>query len=246
MGEAKHLIIIPTYNEAENVPGIISGLSDLRKSLPPESQFNLLIVDDNSPDGTANLIDELGEDWIRVLLREGKQGLGSAYKVGFHYAIQNEFEFTYEMDADGSHRVQDLPKLICAPESWDLVLGSRWIKGGSIENWPVYRKYISKFGNLYSRTLLRLEIHDLTSGYRRLRVDTLKQLPFNEISSKGYSFQIEMAALFAYSGNEILEVPIKFIERTKGESKMNSKIALEALMAVSKMAIKRKKWILKA
>jgi dolichol-phosphate mannosyltransferase len=240
MPGVKHLIVIPTYNEAENIPSLIGGLSELRDHLPEENRFNLLVVDDNSGDGTADLISNLKVEWVDVLRRKGKLGLGSAYKEGFTFAIERKYEYVYEMDSDGSHRIQDLPKLINAPRGSDLVLGSRWVLGGSIENWPLHRKLISKFGNLYSRILLRLEIQDMTSGFRRIKIQTLEQLPFTEISSKGYSFQIEMTALFAAAKCEILEVPIKFIERTKGESKMNSKIAFEALFAVLRMALRGK------
>jgi dolichol-phosphate mannosyltransferase len=197
------------------------------------------MVDDASPDGTAELANSFEFNWVRLISRKGKLGLGSAYKLGFTEAINKNYKFVYEMDADGSHRVIDLPKLIRVQDSADLVIGSRWVSGGQIVNWPFRRKFISKFGNFYAKSLLDLHVKDATSGFRRLRVEALKTLNFKEVSSRGYSFQIEITCLFQKSGKEIQEVPIVFVERLLGNSKMTTEIAIEAFKLVSRLGIKR-------
>lgn len=220
----KFLIIIPTYNEAPNIPILISKLQEVQNKL----NFDLLFVDDNSQDGTRNLIKSTKYAWINLLERSKKNGLGEAYKAGFKWAETKEYEFVIEMDADGSHRVEDLPVILKADQKFDLVVGSRLIPGGKVVNWPWYRRYISRLGNYYARKLLNLSIRDSTSGFRRLRLNSLHEINAEKIMSKGYGFQVEMVNRFELAGKTTTEVPIIFVERIHGDSKMTVKIAAEA------------------
>lgn len=233
--KAKSLVVMPTYNEIENLEHSVTELFRFN------SEIDLLIVDDNSPDGTAQLADRLAksDQRIRVLHRAEKLGLGPAYVAAFEYAFKNGYEFVIEMDADGSHRASDLPKLIEKAKSADLVIGSRWVRGGQVQNWPISRKLISKLGNLYVRAMLGTPVRDMTAGFRIFRIEFLKQLNLHSVASHGYSFQVEMAWRAIKQNGRVVEMPIIFVERELGHSKMNSKIVLEALLLVTKWGLLR-------
>jgi dolichol-phosphate mannosyltransferase len=224
---------MPTFNESESLETTVSSLRAVN------SNVHLLIVDDNSPDGTGEIADSLRDEKIFVLHRDSKQGLGAAYLEGFAWALSRDYEIVVEMDADGSHRAQDLQELLNAVEQADLVIGSRWVRGGSVLNWPWYRKAISKLGNLYAKTLLRTNISDMTAGYRAYRADFLKQLNLNGVAARGYAFQVDIALRVVKARGVVKEVPIIFVERTKGASKMTTAIVLEALWLVTKWSFYR-------
>ncbi len=229
----RHLVIIPTYNEIENLPIIVGRLFENNNNV------DLLIVDDNSPDGTGKLADEMaGKDKrVTVLHRTEKNGLGRAYLAGFKKAFERGYEYVIEMDADGSHRPEDLPKLIA--QDADLVIGSRWTKGGKTENWPISRKLISRTGNLYVRIMLGAKIKDATAGFRVYRSSLLQKIDLDSISSQGYSFQVEMTWASLRAGATVREVPIVFVERVIGASKMTTAIVIEALWLVTKLGFAR-------
>lgn len=231
---AKILVVMPTFNEREL---LASSVASLRNHHP---NLDLLIVDDNSPDGTGNIADELAQSPHNyVLHRESKQGLGRAYLAGFQWAKAHGYDAVIEMDADGSHQAKDLQAVLNKLESADLVIGSRWVSGGSVLNWPWYRKSISQAGNLYARTLLRIPVRDVTAGFRAFRMSRLDEMDLSNISAHGYAFQIEMTLAVLRSGGVVAEVPITFIERTSGRSKMTTAIVLEALWLVTKWAFYR-------
>jgi dolichol-phosphate mannosyltransferase len=232
----KTLVIMPTFNEIESLSGTVKALRE------SADQVDLLIVDDNSPDGTGNLADSLADQRTFVLHRSAKNGLGAAYLEGFNWAKQKGYEVVVEMDADGSHRAQDLKIILAKIEQADLVIGSRWIAGGSVENWPAYRKAISKLGNFYAKFMLRTKINDMTAGYRAFKISFLDQLDLEGIASRGYAFQVEMALRAVRAGGVVVEVPITFVERTHGSSKMTTAIVLEALWLVTKWAFYRSAW----
>jgi dolichol-phosphate mannosyltransferase len=223
-------IVTPTYNEAENLPKLVSALF----SLPLE--LNLLVVDDNSPDGTGRIADEFAAanpGRIDVLHRPGKMGLRSAYLNGFQKVLNDGAQAVVQMDADFSHDPSALVEMAKLLESCDVVLGSRYVKGGSVdERWPYWRKALSAFGNFYARTILRLPFHDVTTGYRMWRCDVLKQIPFERIQSSGYVFLVEMAYLAHCLEFTIGESPIYFADRRWGKSKMSLKIQLEAAFRI--------------
>lgn len=229
----RHLVIVPTYNEIENLPLLVSALFKFNKNV------DLLVVDDNSPDGTGALADQLAanDPRISVLHRIEKDGLGRAYLAGFAEAFKRGYEFVIEMDADGSHRAVDLPKLIAADA--DLVIGSRWTKDGSTENWPLSRILISRTGNLYVRLMLGSKIKDATAGFRVYKTELLKKINLGAIASQGYSFQVEMTWASLQAGAVVREVPIVFIERLIGASKMTTAIVVEALWLVTKLGLSR-------
>lgn len=234
----KTLVIMPTFNELASLEG---SVSDLFRCNP---NVDLLIVDDNSPDGTGELAEQLSEDerWggrISVLHRQGKQGLGLAYLAGFSLAIERGYELIVEMDADGSHRAEDLPKLLDGATEFDLTIGSRWISGGRVENWPLQRLAISRIGNRYVRAMLGVKVHDMTAGFRVFKTDFLAKLNLEDVAAKGYSFQVEMAWRVIKSGGKVREVPITFVERAQGASKMSAGIVIEALLLVSLWGIQR-------
>jgi dolichol-phosphate mannosyltransferase len=230
----KYLVVIPTYNEAETIVETVS----LVLEVVPE--LSVLVVDDSSPDGTAVIVREYFADQPRVhlLTRSQKQGLGLAYLEGFQWAFSEGFDFVVEMDADGSHRASDLASIIEAANSADLVIGSRWVRGGEVENWPWFRKLISRIGNRYAKAMLRTEILDMTSGFRVYRAKFLQRLVSQPVSSHGYAFQVELAYLASKAGS-VVEVPITFVERVNGKSKMTLAIVLEALTKVTFWGIKR-------
>jgi dolichol-phosphate mannosyltransferase len=239
MADVPNLVIIPTYNEAGNILRQIAELESVRSHLAPDHLFDVLIVDDGSPDGTAKLVTDLNLPWICVEVRSEKSGLGNAYKHGFAWAKANGYKFVIEMDADGSHQTKDLYKLLEAPAVNDLVIGSRWIPEGEVENWPLHRRLLSQFGNVYSSIALGFKIKDSTSGFRRISLSALDQIDMSTINAKGYGFQIEMAYRIAKSGRTVCEVPITFIERIEGKSKMSIAIVIEALLLIAELGIQR-------
>ncbi|WP_329130041.1 polyprenol monophosphomannose synthase [Streptomyces sp. NBC_01476] len=223
------LVIIPTYNEAENIKPIVARV---RASVP---EAHLLIADDNSPDGTGKIADELSQsdENVHVMHRQGKEGLGAAYLAGFQWGIDAGYGVLVEMDADGSHQPEELPRLLTALKSADLVLGSRWISGGRVVNWPKSREFISRGGSTYSRLLLDVPIRDVTGGYRAFRRETLEGLGLGEVASAGYCFQVDLAWRAVKAGFHVVEVPITFVERERGDSKMSRSILVEALWRVT-------------
>jgi dolichol-phosphate mannosyltransferase len=224
-------IVIPTYNEAENLPSLVEKILSL-----PNSNINLLVVDDNSPDGTGRVAEDLAEQHpgrMEVLHREGKMGLGSAYILGFRTALDGGAEAIGQMDADFSHDPEKLPQMIAMLENADLVLGSRYVEGGAVdEGWPFWRKGLSAWGNFYARTILGLTTRDVTTGYRLWRREALLGMPLEQILSSGYIFLVEMAFLAHKLGYRIGEVPIYFADRKWGKSKMNFRIQVEAALRV--------------
>ena len=223
------LVIIPTFNEVENIEPIVARV---RESVP---DAHVLVADDNSPDGTGKLADELAaaDDQVHVLHRKGKEGLGAAYLAGFRWGMDNDFGVLVEMDADGSHQPEELPRLLTALKGADLVLGSRWVPGGRIVNWPKYREFISRGGSTYSRLLLNVPIRDVTGGYRAFRRETLEGIGIDEVASAGYCFQVDLARRTVEAGYHVVEVPITFVERERGDSKMSNDILVEALWRVT-------------
>jgi dolichol-phosphate mannosyltransferase len=225
----KVLVIIPTYNEAENIKPIVARV---RASVP---DAHVLVADDNSPDGTGKLADELAgaDKHVHVLHRQGKEGLGAAYLAGFRWGIDEGYGVLVEMDADGSHQPEELPRLLTALKGADLVLGSRWIPGGRVVNWPKSREILSRGGSTYSRMMLDVPIRDVTGGYRAFRKETLEGLGMAEVASAGYCFQVDLAWRAVKGGFHVVEVPITFVERERGDSKMNRNIVVEALFRVT-------------
>ncbi len=224
------LVIIPTYNEIESLASLVGRL---RQSVPTA---DLLVVDDGSPDGTGELADRLAstDARIQVLHRPGKDGLGRAYLAGFARAIEQGYTYAVEIDADGSHDPAELPAMLeLARDGADLVIGSRWVEGGAVRNWPWLRQAISRAGNAYSRRVLRSGIRDITAGFRVYRVSALEDLQFADVSSQGYCFQVELAWRLERSGHRIQEHPITFVERATGRSKMHVGIVAEALFRVT-------------
>ena len=231
----KTLVIMPTFNESGNILNAVSNL------FAHNPNVDLLIVDDSSPDGTGKIADSLAKEdkRISVLHRLGKDGLGAAYIAGFGWAFERDYEFLVEMDADGSHRAQDLPLLLEAANDNDLVIGSRYVRGGRTENWPMHRQILSRGGNLYARVMLGGKLNDMTAGFRVFRTSFLKSLDLKTINARGYSFQIEMAYRTLRSGGRAAEVPITFVERVIGDSKMSSDIVREALVLMTKLGLRR-------
>ena len=223
------LVIVPTYDEAQNIAEITQRL---RVAVPTA---HLLIVDDASPDGTGDIADSLaeGDPQVHVLHRTTKSGLGGAYIAGFRWAGEHDFDTVVEMDADGSHAPEELPRLLAALRGADLVLGSRWVAGGEVRNWPRSRLLLSQAGNAYARRALRLPLRDATAGYRAYRRHVLDAIPLDAVSSQGYCFQVDLAWQTWLAGFEVIEVPITFTERERGRSKMSRAIVFEALWRVT-------------
>ncbi len=230
------LVIMPTYNEATNLE---RSVAQVRLAQP---QVHILIVDDNSPDGTGALADNIARDdaQVTVLHRTNKEGLGAAYLAGFAWGFEQGFETLVEMDADGSHRAEDLGALLAKCGEADLVIGSRWVDGGAVLNWPWYRKLISRTGTLYADIMLGSRIKDMTAGFRAFDATFLQSLDLGGIAARGYGFQVEMAWRTQKAGGTVTEVPITFVERTQGASKMTTAIVLEALWLVTKWGISRR------
>ena len=229
-------VVIPTYNERENLPHIVAAVT--------HQGYRLLVVDDSSPDGTGDLADRLAADEARmsVLHRRRKEGLGPAYAAGFDRALGDGAEIIIEMDADFSHDPADLPRLIDAiDQGADLAIGSRYVPGGSTPDWPLGRRLISKSGNLYARLMLGIPIRDATAGFRAFRAGALQTLPYREARASGYAFQVEMAMRADQSGLKVVEVPISFRDRTRGTSKMGTGIVVEAMRLVTVWGLARAK-----
>ena len=228
-GVGRVLVIIPTYNEAENIRIIVGRV---RSAVP---SVDILIADDNSPDGTGAIADELAaaDPQIHVLHRAGKPGLGAAYLAGFGWASEHHYEAVVEMDADGSHAPEQLPRLLDALADADAVIGSRWVRGGTVVNWPWHRWMISRTGNLYVRLALGMTIKDATGGYRAYRMTALDKMDIATVASQGYCFQVDLAWRAYRNGFRVVEVPITFAERERGASKMSSSIVREALWRVT-------------
>ncbi|HUD38354.1 MAG TPA: polyprenol monophosphomannose synthase [Streptosporangiaceae bacterium] len=226
-------VIIPTYNERDNLELIVTRV---RASVPTA---DLLIVDDNSPDGTGEIADKLAaaDTRIHVMHREGKSGLGTAYIAGFGWAQENGYGVMVEMDADGSHDPADLPKMLTALESADLVIGSRYVPGGTVVNWPKSREALSRGANVYVRLVLGISVHDATGGYRAYRADTLSAIGLDTVDSQGYCFQIDLTMRAIKAGRTVTEVPITFTERARGASKMSRGIIIEALWRVARWGV---------
>jgi dolichol-phosphate mannosyltransferase len=223
------LVIIPTYDERENLPLILERLF----ASVPAAQ--VLVADDGSPDGTGDVADEWAarDERVHVLHRTEKAGLGAAYIAGFGWGLDNGYDVLVEMDADGSHPPEQLPRLLDALQHADLVLGSRYVAGGQVVNWPRHREWLSRGGNLYSRFALGVRIYDITGGYRAYRAEVLKALALDDVASTGYCFQVDLAWRTVRAGFRVTEVPITFTERQIGESKMSGSIVREALLKVT-------------
>jgi dolichol-phosphate mannosyltransferase len=227
----KTTIIIPTYNEAKNLPILVEKLFDL-----PVPDLSILVVDDNSPDGTGSIADDLGVKTggrVQVMHRAGKLGLGTAYIQGFKQAIRDGADAVGQMDADFSHPPEKIVEMVKTLETCDMALGSRYVAGGKLdERWPFWRKALSGFGNFYARTILGLPLRDVTGGFRLWKKETLSAMPLNRIRSNGYVFQVEMAYVANKLGFKFKEIPIYFADRRWGESKMSMKIQIEAALRV--------------
>ena len=232
-GLGRILVIIPTYDEAENIEPIVARV---RESVP---EAHVLIADDNSPDGTGELADKLAanDDQVQVLHRLGKEGLGAAYIAGFHWGLGNGYGVLVEHDADGSHQPEQLPRLLDALRDADLVLGSRYVKGGEVVNWPKTREILSRGGNIYTRLALGVPLQDATGGYRAFRRETLEGIGLDQVASAGYCFQVDLAWRAVKSGFRVVEVPITFVERERGQSKMSQAIVIEAMARVGRWGL---------
>jgi len=227
------VIVIPTYNERQNLE-IIAGR--IRESVP---DADVLVVDDNSPDGTGDLADKLSEadSRVHVMHRTEKAGLGRAYVAGFTWALERGYDAIVEMDADGSHRPEDLPRLLTAISGADAVIGSRYVPGGTVVNWPKSREFLSRGANIYNRMMLGISVKDATGGFRVYRAATLRKLNLNNIESAGYCFQIDMTLRVLQAGLKLTEVPITFVERERGSSKMSNAVIREAFFRVAQWGI---------
>ncbi|WP_100444326.1 polyprenol monophosphomannose synthase [Glycomyces xiaoerkulensis] len=227
------IVAIPTYNERDNLETTIEA------ALTATGKADLLIVDDNSPDGTGEIADRIAaaDDRVHVLHRPGKRGLGAAYLAAFDWAGEHGYRAVVEMDADGSHDPADLPRLLAALADADLAIGSRYIPGGRVRNWPFHRLALSRGAGIYTRLMLGLDVRDVTAGYRAYRLDSLHKLQLDTVTSVGYCFQIDLTWRAARSGLEIREIPITFTERRAGASKMNRAITVEALRNVTKWGL---------
>jgi dolichol-phosphate mannosyltransferase len=228
-GGDRVLVVVPTYDEVLNLAGVVERVLD---AVPTA---HLLVVDDASPDGTGALADRLAaaDGRVCVLHRTHKAGLGAAYVAGFRWAQERGYDVVVEMDADGSHAPEQLPRLLAALEDADLVLGSRWVAGGRILNWPRSRELLSRGGNAYVRLVLGVPLRDATGGFRAYRRTVLDALPLDDVASHGYCFQVDLAWRATQAGYRVVEVPITFVERVRGESKMSRRIVAEALWRVT-------------
>jgi len=239
----KVLIIIPTYNENDNIEKIISIIRGLRTKV--EKSIEVLIIDDSSPDGTASTVKNLqsmestNDKILHLIVRDGKQGLATAYCKGFKWAIKNEYDYIIQMDADLSHDPNDIIRFLDKISKYDLIVGSRYKTGVNVVNWPLRRLFLSYFANVYARIFTGMKIKDLTSGFKCIKIEALKNININNIKSEGYSFQIEINFLFYNKGYNIYEMPIIFHDRTVGQSKMSKKIILEAIFRVPIFRIKK-------
>ncbi|MDL1892907.1 polyprenol monophosphomannose synthase [Sphingobacteriales bacterium CHB3] len=230
----KVLVIIPTYNEAENIPRLIPAV--LRQA----PNIDILVVDDGSPDGTGKLVKEImaTDSRVNIMERAGKQGLGTAYVAGFKYAIQNGYDFVFEMDADFSHDPNDLPRFLEKIKDYDLVIGSRYINGVRVLNWPMNRLLLSYSANVYTNIITGLPVRDATGGFKCYRVEALKSIDLDKIKSNGYAFQIEISFKVWKKGYRLVEIPIIFLDRRSGVSKMSRSIIYEAMFMLWKLRLR--------
>jgi dolichol-phosphate mannosyltransferase len=233
---ARVIMVVPTYNEVDNLAGL---LARLRHSNP---EVDVLVVDDGSPDGTGALADRLAAEdpQVRVLHRPRKQGLGAAYAEAFVIALDEGYDLIGEMDADGSHQPEQLPRLLAATADADVVIGSRWVPGGSVVNWPWHRRALSRGGNLYTRALLGIGVRDATAGFRVFRQQALEAVHLERVQSHGYAFQVELVYLALRAGLRVVEVPIEFVERERGDSKMTPEVARESLVRITRWGLRQR------
>lgn len=236
------VILIPTYNEATTIAELLIALNSER--ITANLNYDLIVIDDNSPDGTAGIVDRLSLPWVRIIRRPKKTGLGEAYRAGFSEVLLNSnYTHVVTMDADGSHRVADLIAMLDILQKLQskrvMIMGTRWMSGGRVVNWPKYRQLLSKFGTKYAKLGLGIALDDLTGGFRIYSSELLNALNLSDMKTTGYCFQIEMACAAFESGAEVIQVPITFVERHHGKSKMTSGIALEAFGYVTMAGIKR-------
>lgn len=229
------MIVVPTFNELENLPELVARLERL------QIELDVLVVDDNSPDGTGELAERLGAErpWLNVLHRPRKAGLGTAYLAGFRHALAQGYDAVGEMDADLSHDPTYLPAMLRALDGADLVLGSRYVPGGGVRNWGLARQIISRGGSLYSRLVLGLPVHDPTGGFKLFRRQLLERMDLDRVRSNGYSFQIEMTYRAVRLGCRVAEVPIVFVDRRVGQSKLSRRVMLEAMLMVPRLRFGR-------
>ena len=235
-GLGRVVVVIPTYNEAANLAWIVDRL---RRAQP---DVDVLVVDDHSPDGTGRIADELAaaDSRVQVLHRAAKGGLGGAYLHGFAHALAEGYDVIGEMDADGSHQPEQLSRLLGALDDADLVIGARWVPGGSVVNWPLQRELLSRGGNLYVRLLLGIGVRDATAGYRLFRRTTLEKIDLATVRSTGYVFQTDLVARTLRAGLVVREVPIEFVERVRGESKMTGAVAVESLKKITAWGVRER------
>jgi dolichol-phosphate mannosyltransferase len=235
-GLGRVVMVMPTYNEVDNLEWIVGRLR------AAEPDLDVLVVDDGSPDGTGRVADQLStnDPQVKVLHRTQKAGLGAAYRAGFRVALDAGYDVIGEMDADGSHQPEQLHRLLEAARDADLVIGSRWIPGGSIVNWPKSREALSRGGNLYVRLLLGIPVRDATAGYRLFRRATLEKIDIDSVQSTGYVFQTDMAYRTLQAGLKVVEVPIEFIERERGDSKMSRDVATESLKSITTWGLRER------
>ena len=236
------LVCIPTYNELENLPRIVARV---RAAVP---EADVLVLDDNSPDGTGKVADELAEadPQVHVLHRPAKQGLGNAYLAGFAWGLDRGYDAVVEMDADGSHQPEQLPALLAALDRADLVIGARWVRGGSVVNWPLHRKALSVGANLYTKALLGMPVHDATAGFRAYRASALHTIGLQHVASQGYCFQVDLTQRAVRAGLRVVEVPITFVEREVGDSKMSGDIMRESLQRITVWGVQHRTGQLRA
>ena len=228
------LVITPTYNEMENISRLIPDLLSRYENL------DVLVVDDNSPDGTGNYVEEISgrNPRVKLIKRDKKLGLGTAYIAGFKYALQNNYDYIFEMDADYSHDPGEIKNFLKAVKQYDLILGSRYVRGVNVINWPMRRLLLSYFANKYTRFITGMPIHDATGGYKCFKRDVLESINLDNVKSNGYAFQIEMTFKAWKKGYKVGEIPIIFVDRVKGRSKMSKKIVREAVVMVWKLRIR--------
>lgn len=235
-GLGRVVMVIPTYNESDNLAWIISRLRAAQPGV------DVMVVDDNSPDGTGKLAEEIAAEdpAVQVVHRTAKEGLGAAYLHGFSVALEQGYDVVGEMDADGSHQPEQLGSLLGALRDADLVLGSRWVPGGSVVNWPLSRQVLSRGGNLYVRLLLGVKVKDATGGFRLFRRSTLEAIDLADVQSTGYVFQTDLVWRVLQAGLRVVEVPIEFVERTRGDSKMSGPVARESLRRVTGWGVRER------